>query len=227
EGLLVGGHRVLVPQAEGQRALVAAAAAAGVAAAALAAGAAVTAARRGAGRRGAEQAGGGEGGEEGATLQHGRSFREVVFCPLSSAALVVGRCMTYRDGAGRGPQRSVASPTERVICFWKTIMRITSGSIASVVPAITRVQLLLYCDCSAEVATVITRHSGPEVITIGHMKLFQWVTTVISTSVTMIGRLSGTTKCHSRRRVPAPSIRIASMSSEGMPRKFSRSRKIA
>ena len=80
---------------------------------------------------------------------------------------------------------------------------------------------------SAEVATVITRHSGPEVITIGHMKLFQWVTTVISTRVTMIGRFSGTTRCHSRRSVPAPSIRMASMSSEGMPRKFSRSRKIA
>ena len=45
-------------------------------------------------------------------------------------------------GRGRGCQRSVVSPTERVICFWKATIRITSGSIARVVPAITMVQLL-------------------------------------------------------------------------------------
>src|SRR5690625_3786027 len=72
-------------------------------------------------------------------------------------------------GPALGPwatgQRRVVSPTERMICFWKAIIRSTRGNIARVVPAITRVQLLLYCDCRAEVATVITRHSGPEVMT--------------------------------------------------------------
>src|SRR5699024_7439102 len=165
-----------------------------------------------------------------------RSFRddELLHYPPSAGRTGVyerrrapSPCHVSTPRVGTAAQRSVASPTERVICLWNTTISSTSGSIASVVPAITSVQLLLYCDWRAEVATVITCHCGPEVITIGHMKLFQCVTTVISTSVTMIGRFSGTTRCHSSRSVPAPSIRIASISSLGTPRKFSRSRKIA
>src|SRR5699024_3593262 len=74
ERLLVRGHRVLVPQPERQRALVAAGAAAGVGTAAVAgaAGAAVlSGAGGGAGRGGAEQTGRGEGGEEGTAVEHG------------------------------------------------------------------------------------------------------------------------------------------------------------
>lgn len=99
--------------------------------------------------------------------------------------------------------------------------------IASVVAAITSVQLFEYWLCRLAVATVTGAQVGPEVITSGHMNEFQWVTTVMSTRVTMIGRFSGTTSDHSRRGVPAPSIRIASTSSVGIERKFSRGRKIA
>src|SRR5699024_8991818 len=67
EGLLIGGHRVLVPQAEGERALVSAGAAARIAAPA--AGVTTAVAGGGACRRRAEQPGGGEGGEESATVQ--------------------------------------------------------------------------------------------------------------------------------------------------------------
>ena len=96
-----------------------------------------------------------------------------------------------------------------------------------VVAAMTIVQLELYCDCSAEVATVNTCHCRPVVITSGHRKLFQCVTTVMIASVARIGRLTGTTTCHRMRRVPAPSSLAASSRSPGMPRKYSRSRKIA
>ena len=66
-----------------------------------------------------------------------------------------------------------------------------SGTIATVVAAITSVHCALYRDCRSAVATVSTRHLPPLVITSGHMKLFHCETTVISVSVTRIGLLDG------------------------------------
>ena len=61
----------------------------------------------------------------------------------------------------------------------------------------------------------------------GHMKLFQCVTTVISSSVTSVGRDSGTTSRPRMLHVPAPSMRIASISSCGICRNCSRNKNTA
>src|SRR5699024_2043492 len=127
----------------------------------------------------------------------------------------------------RPGQRTPVTPSEEVICFWKTRNRITSGASAIVVAAITSVQLPAYWVCSAAVATVITFHSSAGAMISGHMKLFHWLTTVISSSVAMIGLFIGTITCHSRRSTPAPSMVAASSTSAGVERQFSRSRQIA
>src|SRR5699024_1646468 len=80
ERLLVRRHRVLVPEAERQRALVPAGAAAGVGAAVP--GVTTAVAGGGAGRRRAEQPGGGEGGEESTTVQHGNVLPEQASAPI-------------------------------------------------------------------------------------------------------------------------------------------------
>src|SRR4051794_5254578 len=59
------------------------------------------------------------------------------------------------------------------------------------------------------------------------MKLFHCDTTVISASVTRIGRLAGRTTWKMTSNVLAPSVRAALIKSSGMDRKYSRSRKIA
>src|SRR5699024_10289334 len=123
--------------------------------------------------------------------------------------------------------RTPVTPREEVICFWKIRNRITSGASAIVVAAITSVQLPAYWVCRLAVATVSTLHSSEGAMISGHMKLFHCVTTVISSSVAMIGLFIGTITCHSRRSTPAPSIVAASRMSCGVLRKFSRSRKIA
>src|SRR5699024_3522085 len=149
----------------------------------------------------------------------------------------VGGRMGGRMGAGeRGrvavtarlpAYRTPVTPREEVICFWKIRNRITSGASAIVVAAITSVQLPAYWVCRLAVATVSTLHSCEGAMISGHMKLFHCVTTVISSSVAMIGLFIGTITCHSRRSTPAPSIVAASRMSCGVLRKFSRSRKIA
>jgi hypothetical protein len=110
---------------------------------------------------------------------------------------------------------------------WNTANTTISGTIATVVAAMTSVHCALYWDCNPAVATVNTRHFGPLVITRGHMKLFHCETTVIRVSVTRIGLLAGITTCTSTSRVLAPSRRAALIKSAGMVRKYSRSKKIA
>src|SRR6476660_7778307 len=64
-------------------------------------------------------------------------------------------------------------------------------------------------------------------MTSGHMKLFHCDTTVISASVSRIGRLAVTTTCTMTVSVFAPSTRAALIRSAGIVRKYSRSKKIA
>src|SRR5690606_1431242 len=145
------------------------------------------------------------------------------------AAQRAGGCAGGGDHAAltAAAQRTPVTPRLEVICFWKIRNSTTSGASAIVVAAITSVQLPLYWVCSAAVATVMTCHSGRGAMTSGHMKLFHWLTTVMSSSVARIGLFIGTITCHSRRITPAPSIRAASSTSDGVDRTCSRSRKIA
>ena len=84
-----------------------------------------------------------------------------------------------------------------------------------VVAAMTYVQFALYWLCSAAVATVRTRGLVAAMIR-GHMNEFHWLTTVMSTSVEMIGFDTGTTMEKRMRICPAPSMVAASMISWGI-----------
>lgn len=113
------------------------------------------------------------------------------------------------------------------MCRWKVTKSAISGTIATVVAAITSVHWSLNRDCRSAVATVRTRHLWPLVITNGHMKLFHCETTVIIAKAARTGRLLGITTCTITSKVLAPSRRAALIKSSGMRRKCSRSRKIA
>ena len=84
-----------------------------------------------------------------------------------------------------------------------------------VVAAMTYVQFALYWLCRAAVATVRTRGLVAAMIR-GHRNEFHWLTTVMSTSVAMIGFEMGTTMEKRIRTWPAPSIVAASMISWGI-----------
>src|SRR5699024_10108371 len=119
------------------------------------------------------------------------------------------------------------SEIELTMVRWKTVNSTNSGAIAIVVAAITSVQFALCWPCRAAVATVIACQSSPAVRSGGHMKLFQGVTTVMTATLTMIGRDNGTLTNHRMRHGPAPSMRAAETRPSGMPRKYSRNRNTA
>src|SRR5262249_20400642 len=126
-----------------------------------------------------------------------------------------------------GAHLSPDTTIEATMWRWNPTKSVISGTIASVVAAITNVHWELNRDCRSAVATVSTRHLCPLVITNGHMKLFHCDTTVISVKAARTGRLDGITTCTITSKVLAPSRRAALIKSFGMMRKCSRSRKIA
>ena len=87
---------------------------------------------------------------------------------------------------------SPVNTIEATICFWKAMNRMMRGTSAMVVADITYVQLALYWDCRAAVATVITLGRWLA-MTRGHMKEFHWLTTVMRVSVARMGRDIGRT----------------------------------
>src|SRR5271156_2185422 len=130
-------------------------------------------------------------------------------------------------GRARPVHLSPETTIESTMCRWAATKSTISGTIATVVAAITSVHWELNWDCSPAVATVSTRHLPPLVITSGHMKLFHCETTVISVRAARTGLLDGITTCTIRSSVFAPSRRAALIKSFGIMRKCSRSRKIA